>query len=668
MQIHGDLPAPRGLCISDLGGLYRRAVDDDHDHDEDHDDEEENAKQKEPTNHNHNHISAAAGNATEPTAAASVKSLSAAVAAASMNTVPDHGSSSTPVSAGAVQVGQTQAVTHAAAAAAVQLSDSWQYKDPQGLVQGPFSKADIIDWYESGYFPPDLPIRHADADNDSAWTPLHLILKIWHGPAAHLPPGFPAMPGLAPVTPAATATAPQSHAAEPLLSVTSSLSAAGSGLLQPADTAHGAADGGISGVLGSIGSSTLGSTALDPLLQPPFSQQLPPNSAAAALYHSGGLPGGFQGQPPSSSAGSQGGPHALLGMLQPPPHGLLPPQGLLPNMLPAGLGMSQPPGSPHLPGMPLSQPMPHPLFDAANHLPGGAGLLPHPAWGFNPAHHHHLTGSHSMETPGSMAGGSGGFQQSESLAPPPAGPMSPFDFRPHGPALYSAPMMAKNQPAEMMFNAPMSNLLQRPQLLHQQQQQPPQQQQQTPLFSTPFQMQPAPFERPAPMFRDMAPAAAPSVTSSTLSNGSSVLDLLYPNNHAEPVTSAAAQPAKQPQPHTQQQQQQAGVAAEDDSGWSVVGHRPKAAAPLEPLLSGSHPQPPAGPAAAAHRLHSAPLRSAADAGDVSNDDDNSADSAARAPSGPMVVPLFPNKGQQAAATAEPPKVAPWAASAPTESR
>ncbi|KAI3633849.1 hypothetical protein MIR68_008181 [Amoeboaphelidium protococcarum] len=38
----------------------------------------------------------------------------------------------------------------------------WQYKDPQGDIQGPFSGLEMMEWYEAGYFPATLLIRRAD--------------------------------------------------------------------------------------------------------------------------------------------------------------------------------------------------------------------------------------------------------------------------------------------------------------------------------------------------------------------------------------------------------------------------------------------------------------------------------------------------------------------------
>jgi hypothetical protein len=35
--------------------------------------------------------------------------------------------------------------------------DQWMYRDPQGNMQGPFTKQDLIDWFEAGFFPQVLP-------------------------------------------------------------------------------------------------------------------------------------------------------------------------------------------------------------------------------------------------------------------------------------------------------------------------------------------------------------------------------------------------------------------------------------------------------------------------------------------------------------------------------
>ncbi|GLJ30004.1 hypothetical protein SUGI_0593180 [Cryptomeria japonica] len=63
------------------------------------------------------------------------------------------------------------------------------YKDPQGDIQGPFSGADMIGWYEAGYFGIDLPVRPESAPVDVPFKCLgdvmpHLRMK------AKAPPGF----------------------------------------------------------------------------------------------------------------------------------------------------------------------------------------------------------------------------------------------------------------------------------------------------------------------------------------------------------------------------------------------------------------------------------------------------------------------------------------------
>ncbi|XP_020210585.1 uncharacterized protein LOC109795477 isoform X1 [Cajanus cajan] len=65
------------------------------------------------------------------------------------------------------------------------------YKDPKGLIQGPFKGIDIIGWFEAGYFGIDLPVRLENSAADSPWLSLgdvmpHLRAK------ARPPPGFSA--------------------------------------------------------------------------------------------------------------------------------------------------------------------------------------------------------------------------------------------------------------------------------------------------------------------------------------------------------------------------------------------------------------------------------------------------------------------------------------------
>jgi GYF domain len=63
------------------------------------------------------------------------------------------------------------------------------YKDPQGQIQGPFSGADIIGWFEAAFFGIDLLVRPEDAPDDAPFVQLgdvmpHLKAKV------RPPPGF----------------------------------------------------------------------------------------------------------------------------------------------------------------------------------------------------------------------------------------------------------------------------------------------------------------------------------------------------------------------------------------------------------------------------------------------------------------------------------------------
>lgn len=65
------------------------------------------------------------------------------------------------------------------------------YIDPQGIIQGPFTGADVIGWFEAGYFGIDLQVRSTSASSDVPFASLgdvmpHLRAK------ARPPPGFAA--------------------------------------------------------------------------------------------------------------------------------------------------------------------------------------------------------------------------------------------------------------------------------------------------------------------------------------------------------------------------------------------------------------------------------------------------------------------------------------------
>ena len=46
------------------------------------------------------------------------------------------------------------------------------YRDPQGEIQGPFLGVDIISWFEQGFFGTDLPVRLADAPEQTPFVEL----------------------------------------------------------------------------------------------------------------------------------------------------------------------------------------------------------------------------------------------------------------------------------------------------------------------------------------------------------------------------------------------------------------------------------------------------------------------------------------------------------------
>ena len=51
------------------------------------------------------------------------------------------------------------AVAPTPAAAAVPADVEWLYLDPQGNLQGPFSRVDMQEWHGSGYFAASLMLR-----------------------------------------------------------------------------------------------------------------------------------------------------------------------------------------------------------------------------------------------------------------------------------------------------------------------------------------------------------------------------------------------------------------------------------------------------------------------------------------------------------------------------
>lgn len=95
------------------------------------------------------------------------------------------------------------AAPDAAKAGHEHVQDAWVYRDPNWQIQGPFPKADILDWFEGGFFPADLPIRHA-ANPHADFKPLAAQIKVW---AAAAPPGFAQPPAAAAAAPSQLAQA-----------------------------------------------------------------------------------------------------------------------------------------------------------------------------------------------------------------------------------------------------------------------------------------------------------------------------------------------------------------------------------------------------------------------------------------------------------------------------
>ena len=56
----------------------------------------------------------------------------------------------------------------------------WFYRDLEKTVQGPFSEAQISEWFTAGYLPADLPMRSADSPPD-AYTPLNEMVAAGGG-------------------------------------------------------------------------------------------------------------------------------------------------------------------------------------------------------------------------------------------------------------------------------------------------------------------------------------------------------------------------------------------------------------------------------------------------------------------------------------------------------
>ncbi|KAF8426941.1 hypothetical protein EV426DRAFT_559686 [Tirmania nivea] len=50
----------------------------------------------------------------------------------------------------------------------------WEYRDPQGVIQGPFSGLEMHDWFKGGYFPQDLYVKRVE---DPEFEPLSQLIR-----------------------------------------------------------------------------------------------------------------------------------------------------------------------------------------------------------------------------------------------------------------------------------------------------------------------------------------------------------------------------------------------------------------------------------------------------------------------------------------------------------
>ena len=61
---------------------------------------------------------------------------------------------------------------------ALPIPTNWMYLDPAGAPQGPFTRDEITEWHEGGFFPMDLPLRPSDAPMNFKYVPLQALLKM----------------------------------------------------------------------------------------------------------------------------------------------------------------------------------------------------------------------------------------------------------------------------------------------------------------------------------------------------------------------------------------------------------------------------------------------------------------------------------------------------------
>ena len=60
------------------------------------------------------------------------------------------------------------------------VDDMYMYVDPQGMWQGPFRRAEILEWHAAGFFPPDLVMK-SSSDTSGRLTTLQDLLMTWSG-------------------------------------------------------------------------------------------------------------------------------------------------------------------------------------------------------------------------------------------------------------------------------------------------------------------------------------------------------------------------------------------------------------------------------------------------------------------------------------------------------
>merc|ERR550519_1314527 len=66
---------------------------------------------------------------------------------------------------------------------------TWSYLDPQGQVQGPFQSDEMLEWYNAGYFPPELMVkRSCDTKFSNLTTLTNIYSRIPFTPGNAPPP------------------------------------------------------------------------------------------------------------------------------------------------------------------------------------------------------------------------------------------------------------------------------------------------------------------------------------------------------------------------------------------------------------------------------------------------------------------------------------------------